>query len=76
MFRMARKRRPELCPVCRRAYTSMSFTKQGDMVYWHETTFIDRQAHRTGCIITDNSEIRGVSFSPDALDALDLDGGD
>jgi hypothetical protein len=53
-----------LCPVCRRAYTSSTIKDNGDLIYWHADVEIDGERKLVGCLITDNSSIRGVQFGP------------
>lgn len=53
-----------LCPVCRRRYHERIVKDNGDLVYVHAQVDLEGRVHTFGCIITDNSTIRGVRFRP------------
>lgn len=57
--------RSKLCPVCRRRYTSSTVKDNGDLIYWHADLEIDGERKIVGCLITDDSTIRGVRFRPE-----------
>lgn len=58
---MARK----LCPVCRCHYFDSTILDNGDLVYYHrEWRDGEGEVHLQGCIVTDNSVIRGVEMRP------------
>ena len=57
----------KLCPVCRKRYYESRVINGADLLYVHYTGNLDGQPALIGCVITDNSEISGVSFRPDRL---------
>lgn len=56
---------PKLCPACRHTFLKETVSDDGDMVYVHAEYEMDEQTHFICCLITDQSEIRGVRMGPD-----------